>query len=238
MKPLRAVTYARVSTEKKSQQTSIRRQVAELKDVARLRRWNVVGQYSDRMSGGRDDRVGLRAALDLIGRGAAEVLVVHDLDRLGRNVRELLANVDAIHGASGQLFIVSLNIDTSTPEGRLTFTISGALAEFERRNTVRKVLAGIAYARKKGVRFGRPRVIEGAALARAAELRRKRPRPSWRLIGLQLQAEKLGRFKVPTIAWAVSHAKEGPRKALSKSPRKKPMKQGMRRARSAPSASA
>ena len=216
MKPLRAVTYARVSTLKKSQDTSIKRQTVELKEAAERRRWKVIEQLSDRISGGRNDREGMRAAVDLVVRGRADVLVVHDLDRLGRDVRELLANVDAIDAAGGNLLVLSLAIDTSTPAGRLAFTMAGAIAEFVRRDTVRKVIAGLAYARKKGVRLGRPPKLSREALTRAVALRtgvwhrgRVRRRPmSWRLIALVLKRERLGRHPDPTVAGAVTRELE------------------------------
>lgn len=221
---------------KTSQDTSLRRQASELRDAVERRRWKVTEQLSDRLSGGRNDREGFRAAVDLVVRGRADVIVVHDLDRLGRDVREMLYTLDTIDAAGGNLLVLSLNIDTSTPAGRMAFTMSGALAEHQRRDNTRKVLAGLAFARKKGVRLGRPRKLDGAALARAIELRRARPTMSWRLISLALKAEKLGRFKVPTIAWAVAHAKGGPRKTVSKLRPKKAMKRGVRAARAARSA--
>ncbi len=209
MKPLRAVTYARVSTLKKSQDTSLRRQHQELFDAAQRNRWKVVEQLSDRISGGRHDREGFRAAVDLVVRSRrADVLLVHDLDRLGRDVREMLYTLDTIDAAGGNLLVLSLNIDTSTPAGRMAFTMSGALAEHQRRDNTRKVIAGLAYARKKGVRLGRPPKITPAAVARAVELRRKRPRPSWLAISNTLKGERLGRFNPATIGGAVTRELE------------------------------
>lgn len=249
MKPLRAVTYARVSTQKPTQDTSLRRQGAELRDAAERHRWKVIEQISDRLSGGRNDREGFRAAVDLVVRGRADVLVVHDLDRLGRDVREMLYTLDAIDAAGGHLLVLSLNIDTSTPAGRMAFTMSGALAEHQRRDNTRKVIAGLEYARKKGVRLGRPPTLTPAAVARAVKLRRQRPRPSWRLIAIALRKERLGRYPDSTVAGAVARelertkressrslerTKHGPRKTPTKTPRKIPQKQrGSRRSRSA-----
>ncbi len=203
---LRAVTYGRVSTAKRSQSTSIRRQLSDLGELARRRGWPVVAKYSDRLSGGNDQRPGLAAAVAEIVKGRAEVLMVDALDRLGRNVRHILETVDTVEGAGGNLFVVDLGIDTSTPAGRMCLTVLATLAEYLRRDNVRKVLAGIAFARKKGIRLGRPPAMPAAVLARAVSLRRSRPRPSWRQIVRTLKAERLGKFAKGTVAGAVSRA--------------------------------
>jgi DNA invertase Pin-like site-specific DNA recombinase len=181
--------------------------------VAKRHGWEVVGSYTDRLSGARSDRPGLGTALDLIFRARAEILVVHDLDRLGRDVLQMLHNVDAIHAAGGNFFVRDRNLDTSTAEGRLIFTIFGALAEFQRNGNRERILAGLAYARKKGVRLGRPGSIPPPVLARAVKMRRQYPPPSWRTIVRELQHEKLGRFPKGTIAGAVTRALRAQRKA-------------------------
>lgn len=132
--------------------------------------------------------------------------MVDALDRLGRNVRHILETVDTVEGAGGNLFVVDLGIDTSTPAGRMCLTVLATLAEYLRRDNVRKVLAGIAFARKKGIRLGRPPAMGAAVLARAVALRRSRPRPSWRAIVGTLKAERLGKFAKGTVAGAVTRA--------------------------------
>lgn len=202
---LRAVLLARVSTKKRSQDTSAPRQLAQLREVAKRRQWTVVAALTDRLTGAEFDRPGLVEALAMIKAGKAEVLAVHDLDRLGRDTREALGTLDAIRAWGGDLSIRDANVDT-TAEGRLGFTMVAALAEYQRRNNVDKVLAGLAHARKKGVRLGRPPAMPAPALARAVELRRKRPRPSWSTIVRALEAEKQGRFAKGTVAGAVTRA--------------------------------
>jgi DNA invertase Pin-like site-specific DNA recombinase len=205
VKQLRAVTYARVSTTKTSQDTSVRRQVAELKEVAARRGWTVEYQFSDRISGGVE-RPGLDAALDHLFRGRADILVVHDLDRLGRNVRSMLANVDAIHAAGAHFYVLDRHWDTSSAEGRLIFTIFAALAEFQRKLLGEKIKAGLAFARKKGKRLGGAPAMTPAALARAVELRAGHPRPSWAEIVVKIRAAKLGTYARGTLAGAVTRA--------------------------------
>ncbi len=204
---LRAVLLARVSTHKRSQDASNPRQLSDLRDVARRRGWTVAATYADRVSGA-ETGPGLRAAIDLIFRCKADLLVVCALDRLGRDVREMLQNVDKIRSSGGHFFVRDDEIDTSSPDGRMQFTLLAALAEFQRRSNRVKIVAGLEHARKKGVRLGRPTKLGRLSLARAVELRRKRPRPSWRLIMLALKAEKFGTFNPATIAGAVTRELE------------------------------
>jgi len=201
---LRAVLLSRVSTAKPSQAKSGPRQLAELREIAIRRGWKVINFFSDRLSGSEYNRPGLDKAVDLICQGGADLLVVHELDRLGRDVRDMLERVDKIHAAGGHFFIREGNIDTTSPEGRLHFTILAALAEFQRRSNRHKVLSGLAHARKKGVRLGRPPTLPAPVLARAVELRRLRPPPSWRTIVHTLASEKRGLFAKGTVAGAVT----------------------------------
>lgn len=212
---LRAVLLARVSTHKRSQDASNPRQLSDLRDVARRRGWSVVAKFSDRVSGA-ETGPGLRAALELIFKGAADLLVVTALDRLGRDVREMLQNVDHIRDSGGHFFVRDDEIDTSSAEGRMQFTLLAALAEFQRRSNRFKIYAGLEHARKKGVRLGRPTKLGRLSLARAVELRRKRPPTSWRLIMQALKAEKFGTFNPATIAGAVTRELAKLRKGGSK----------------------
>jgi DNA invertase Pin-like site-specific DNA recombinase len=203
---LRAVLVARVSTEKRSQDASNPRQLANLRDVAKRRGWVVVETFSDRGSGA-ETGPGLRAAMRLIRQGAGDALAVCAIDRLGRDVRQMLENVDNIRQWGGSFFVLDQEIDTTSPEGRMQFTLLATLAEFQRRANRRGVIAGMEHARKKGVRLGRPRTITGRALDRAIALRQLRaPRPLWREVAAALKREGFGRFKVTTVATAVTRA--------------------------------
>jgi DNA invertase Pin-like site-specific DNA recombinase len=197
-----------VSTRKRSQDTSGPRQLAQLREVAKRRKWIVVAELTDRLSGAERNRPGLNEGLALIRNGKAQVLAVHDLDRLGRDTRDLLGTLDAIRAWGGDLFIRDANVDT-TAEGRLGFTMIAALAEYQRRSNSSKVIAGLAHARKKGVRLGRPPDLSGADLDRAVELRRS-GRLSWGAIAVQLG----GQHPRTSVATAVTRRlKTHPKKA-------------------------
>lgn len=217
---------ARVSTLKRSQDASGPRQLAELREHARGRGWEVVAEFTDRQSGATDDRPGLQSAVALVEGHRAEVLVVHDLDRLGRSVPDLLRNADRISAARGNLAIRNLEVDTTSPEGRLHFTMMAGLAEYQRRSNVGKVLSGLAAARKKGIRLGRE-PIAPATLERARELRAKER--SWNEIADQLRAEKLGDHGRATIRNALTRA--AARRPPSGRIRSRPRRQASRRPR-------
>jgi DNA invertase Pin-like site-specific DNA recombinase len=113
--------------------------------------------YEDRASGKRDDRPGLTACLKALRRG--DVLVVWKLDRLGRDLRHLVNMVQELAERGAGLKVLTgqgAAIDTTTPAGKLAFGIFAAIAEFERELIVERTKAGLAAARARGRRGGRP----------------------------------------------------------------------------------
>jgi DNA invertase Pin-like site-specific DNA recombinase len=91
-------------------------------------------------------------------RATYDVLMLWAIDRLGRSLSDLLATMQTLADCKTDLFIEQQALDTTTPAGRLLFQVSGAFAEFERAMIVQWVNAGLARARKAGVRLGRPAV--------------------------------------------------------------------------------
>jgi DNA invertase Pin-like site-specific DNA recombinase len=110
--------------------------------------------YEDMCSGSRDDRPGLAACLKAL-RGE-DVLVIWKLDRLGRNLKHLLATVEDL-GKRGIGFkvLTGAPVDTTTPQGKLSFAMFAALAEFERDLIRERTIAGLAAARSRGRKGGR-----------------------------------------------------------------------------------
>lgn len=114
--------------------------------------------YEDRMSGRHDVRPGLDACLKALREG--DTLVVWKLDRLGRNLRHLIELIETLSARNIGLRVLTgqgAAIDTTKPEGRLVFGIFAALAEFERELIVERTCAGLAAARARGRKGGRPR---------------------------------------------------------------------------------
>ncbi|MCX2564704.1 recombinase family protein [Acetobacter thailandicus] len=113
--------------------------------------------YEDRASGKQEDRVGLANCLKALRPG--DVLVVWKLDRLGRNLHHLINTVHDLTRRGIGLKVLSghgATIDTTTPAGKLVFGIFAALAEFERELITERTIAGLASARARGRKGGRP----------------------------------------------------------------------------------
>ena len=124
--------------------------------------------FSDKLSGAKCDRPGLAKCLDMLHSG--DVLIVWRLDRLGRSMRHLITVVEGLR--SRGVGFRSLNegaIDTTSASGELIFNIFSALAQFERRLIQERTKAGLAAARARGKRGGRPRVEAEQAKVRAVQ---------------------------------------------------------------------
>jgi DNA invertase Pin-like site-specific DNA recombinase len=155
---MRVAIYARVSTNGHGQDPNV--QTRELIEYCERRCWQVAGQYVDQgISGTKEKRPALDRLLADCRRRVVDAVVVYRYDRFARSLRQLvnaLAEFDALG-----IHFISLHdgVDTSTPNGRLVFGIFASIAEFERELIRDRVRSGIANARAKGKRLGRPRVV-------------------------------------------------------------------------------
>jgi len=109
------------------------------------------------------DRAKLTAALDELREG--DTLVVTKLDRLARSMRDLMNIVDKIQERQASLRIVAMNLDTTTPIGRLMLSMLGSVAQFEREMMLERQREGIAKAKAEGLYKGR----KPTAMAKADE---------------------------------------------------------------------
>jgi len=114
--------------------------------------------YSDKASGARDDRPGLKACLAYLKEG--DSLVVWKLDRLGRSLPHLLSIVTDLKDRGVAFRSLTEQMDTTTPHGELLFSLFGALAQYERALTRERVIAGLAAAKRRGRHGGRPPTID------------------------------------------------------------------------------
>lgn len=114
--------------------------------------------YSDKASGARDDRAGLKACLEYMAPG--DTLVVWKLDRLGRSLPHLLAIVTDLKVRGVAFRSLTEQMDTTTPHGELLFSIFGALAQYERALTRERIMAGLAAAKRRGRHGGRPPTLD------------------------------------------------------------------------------
>lgn len=102
-----------------------------------------------------------------------DMLVVWDLDRAFRSVVDALTQAEKLRERGVHFRIASLSIDTTTPAGIFIYTIMSALAEFERRNLSQRTREGLAAARQRGARIGRPPILNERQLRSAARRRKK-----------------------------------------------------------------
>ena len=155
--PKRAALYLRVSTDRQT----VENQRQALEQVARHRGWEIIATYSDKgISGskGRKDRPEFDRMLSEAARGRFDVVMAFALDRIGRSLADLLHSIRHLEECNVDLFIDRQMLDTTTPQGKLLFAVTGAFAEFERDMMVHRVNAGLARARARGTKLGRPRV--------------------------------------------------------------------------------
>lgn len=151
------VGYMRVSTDSDRQVLDLQRDalLAAGIDERHL--------FEDRTSGSRSDRAGLAKALTFIRPG--DCLVVWKLDRLGRSLPHLLSTVTDLKVRGIAFRSLTEQMDTTTPQGEFLFHVFGALAQFERSLIQERVQAGLAAARRRGRRGGRPAAIDAEKLA-------------------------------------------------------------------------
>jgi DNA invertase Pin-like site-specific DNA recombinase len=177
----RLAIYARVSTINRSQDTSM--QTRELEQFAQARGWQLVDTYVDKgISGAKDSRPELNRLMADAHRRRFDVVAVWKFDRFARSVSHLLRALETFNALRIGFVSLSESLDTSTPAGKMVFTVLGAVAELERSLIAERVRAGLRNARAKGKTLGRPRVSMDSA--KIAALRAQGF--SWAKIGEQL----------------------------------------------------
>src|SRR5215468_4441574 len=155
---------------------------SRLREYCRRRQWQIAEEFTDAgVSGSKESRPALNRLLYGARRRNFDAILVYRYDRFARSLRQLvnaLTEFDALG-----IHFVSLHegVDTSTPNGRLVFGIFASIAEFERELIRSRVRSGLAAARAKGKRLGRPKVAVDSA--RVVALRRAGC--SWSEITLQ-----------------------------------------------------
>ena len=147
--------YARVSTAEQN----VENQLAELQRYASKRGWQSELYVDSGVSGTRESRPNLDRLITDARRRKIDVVLCWRLDRLGRSLRHLLVLLDELDTLGVKFVSLHENIDTTTPAGRLQMQVLGAIAEFERGRLGERVRAGLARARKMGVRLGRPSAV-------------------------------------------------------------------------------
>lgn len=182
MKPKRVALYVRVSTGEQNADM----QVSELTEYAQFRKWQSVETYSDKMSGAKDKRPALDRLMGDAKRGKFDVVAVWRFDRFARSTSHLLRALEEFAALGVDFVSLKESIDTSTPTGKMIFTVLAAVAELERSTIRERVVAGQKAAKRRGVRFGRPPVEVDTD--RALKLRKQGL--SWRDISAEVGVPK------------------------------------------------
>ena len=139
------IGYARTSTA--DQKAGLSAQVRELEAEGCTK------IFREEVSSVADKRPQLEAALEWVREG--DVLVVTKLDRLARSVADLVAITETLRKTGVGLRILAMNLDTSTPTGKLMVNLLGSIAEFERELMLERQRDGIAKAKADGKYKGR-----------------------------------------------------------------------------------
>ena len=167
---MRTALYARVSTSDKGQDPQM--QLRELREYCQRRGWDIAGEYIDvGVSGSKDSRPELNRLMLDAAKRKFDAVVVWRFDRFARSVSHLLRALETFRSLGIEFVSYTEAIDTSTPVGKMTFTVLGAVAELERSLIIERVRAGVRNARAKGKKLGRPRVAVNAH--RIGQLRRQ-----------------------------------------------------------------
>ena len=153
--PKTVAIYARVSTVEQE----VGLQLADLRALAAQRGWTIAGEYVDEgVSGGQVSRPELDRMMADAQRGLFNVVIVWKFDRFARSTQHLLKALDEFRQLNIEFVSMREAVDTSTPMGRMVFTLLGAIAEFERDLINERVRAGVAHAQATGIHCGRPTV--------------------------------------------------------------------------------
>lgn len=178
---MRAAIYARVSTANHGQDVNL--QLRELRQFVDARCWEIAGEYVDiGISGSKDSRPELNRLMSDAHRRRFDLVSVWRFDRFARSVSHLLRALETFKALGIEFVSFSEQMDTSTPTGKMIFTVLGAVAELERSLITERVRAGLRNARAKGKRLGRPPVAVDASKV----FRLRNSGASWRTITEQL----------------------------------------------------
>ncbi len=159
----KAALYLRVSTLDQHPET----QLHDLRGLAAQRGFQIIAEFTDKISGAKAKRPGLDQLLADARRGKFDVVMVWAFDRMARSVRHFLEVLDELNRLQLEFVSFRENIDTGGPLGRAMVVIIGAIAELERNLIIERVRAGMRRAKLEGRRLGRaPLDIDREAIVR------------------------------------------------------------------------
>ena len=190
---MRVLAYVRVSSEEQADsRAGLEAQRAAIQRECQRRGWEIIEVIEDAGFSAKDlRRPGVSAALEELGRGRADALVVAKLDRLSRSMLDFTAVMAQAQKQGWALVALDCAVDTSTPAGEAMAHVLATFAQFERRLIGQRTREALAVRRKQGVRLGRPPSIPAKTARRIRSMRSR---------GLTLQTicDKLNAEGTPT----------------------------------------
>ncbi len=150
------IGYLRVSTEEQRPD----RQIDALKPICDM-------LYLEKLSAVAKNRPIFERVLRDLNRG--DTLVVWDLDRAFRSTVDAITQAEHLRERGIDFQIVTLGVDTSTPDGKLVYTVIAAMAEYERSRLSERTKQGLEAARRRGQRLGRPPKMTNAQVISAMQ---------------------------------------------------------------------
>ena len=171
--PLRVVTYRRVSTREQADSgLGLAAQESALETETARRGWLLLADCSDAgVSGKSLARPGLTEALRMVSTGEADALIVAKLDRLSRSLLDFAGLMARAQREGWGLVALDVNVDTTTPSGRLVANLMAVVAEWEREVIGQRTKDALAEKRAQGVTLGRPQKLSADVLVRMVDLR-------------------------------------------------------------------
>jgi DNA invertase Pin-like site-specific DNA recombinase len=155
----RVAIYARVSTIEQSSEV----QLHELREYCARRGWTVGSEYVDEgVSGTRSSRPQLDRLMAEASKRRFDTVLVWKFDRFARSVSHLLRALETFKAQGIDFVSFTEQMDTSTPAGKMIFTVLGAVGELERSLIIERVKAGLRNAKSRGIRLGAKRVNASA----------------------------------------------------------------------------
>jgi DNA invertase Pin-like site-specific DNA recombinase len=140
-------------------------QLYDLRQMAQQRGYQIVEEYTDRISGAKAKRPGLDSMMRDARRGRFDVVLVWASDRIARSVKHFLDVLDELNRLNVEFVSFREQIDTGGPLGRAVVVIIGAIAELERNLIIERVRAGMRRAKLEGRHIGRkPLVLDRNAI--------------------------------------------------------------------------
>ena len=158
MKNKRVALYARVSTKNNGQDPET--QLIALREYASHRGFEIIDEYVDvGISGAKDRRPELDRLMRDARRRKIDAVLVARFDRFARSTKHLVLALEEFQSLGIDFVSLNESVDTSTPMGRMIYTVIGAVAELERSLIRERVMMGLDRARRQGKKLGRPRTL-------------------------------------------------------------------------------